>query len=120
VLDIPIVNSEQFQIATQPAGGGVLRVRLAGEFDMSVGSALSDALVEAVRAPGVTWVVVDLERTVFLDSHGVASLVAGFDEAVRAGRRFTVTRARGTVKHVLEITGLDEVLVDDDEPLATE
>jgi anti-anti-sigma regulatory factor len=61
-----------------------------------------------------------MERTVFLDSHGVAGLIAGFDEAVRAERRFTVTRVRGTVKQILEITGLDQVLVDDEEPLATD
>jgi anti-anti-sigma factor len=114
------VNPGHFQIVTRRGAGGVMRVCLAGDFDMSVGTALSDALVAAVREPGVTWVVVDTERTVFLDSHGVAGLIAGFDEAVRAERRFTVTRVRGTVKQILEITGLDQVLVDDEEPLATD
>jgi anti-anti-sigma factor len=110
VLELPVVNTGHFQIATQRDADGVMRVCLAGDFDMSVGSALSDALVGAVREPGVARVVVDLERTVFLDSHGVAGLVAGFDAAVQAGRRFTVTGAQGTVKQILEITGLDEVL----------
>jgi anti-anti-sigma factor len=114
------VNRGHFQIVTRRAAGGVMRVCLAGDFDMSVGTALSDALVAAVREPGVTWVVVDMARTVFLDSHGVAGLIAGFDEAVRADCRFTVTRVRGTVKQILEITGLDEVLVDDEEPLAAD
>src|SRR5690348_2230658 len=98
VLETPVVNRGHFQIDTRRGAGGVTRVCLAGDFDMSVGTELSDALVAAVREPGVTWVVVDMARTVFLDSHGVAGLIAGFDEAVRAECRFTVTRVRGTVK----------------------
>ena len=89
--------------------GGVLRVCLVGDFDMSVATALSDALVRAARAPGVRRVVVDLHRTVFLDSHGIAALLAGFEAASRAGRGFTVTNAHGMVLQVLEITGLAEV-----------
>ena len=89
--------------------GGVLRVCLAGDFDMSVATELSDALVRAARAPGVRRWVVDLHRTVFLDSHGIAALLAGFEAASRAGRGFTVTNAHGMVLQVLEITGLAEV-----------
>jgi anti-anti-sigma factor len=85
--------------------------RLCDEFDMSVGDTLSEALVGAARHPGVS-VVVDLQRTGFLDSHGVAGLVAGYEAATRGGRRFTVINARGLVKHVLDITGPSEVLLD--------
>jgi anti-sigma B factor antagonist len=89
--------------------GGVLLVCLAGDFDMSVAADLSDALVRAARAPGAQRIMVDMQRTAFLDSHGVAALVTGFEAARAAGRGFSVTNAEGMVRQVLEITGLAEV-----------
>jgi anti-anti-sigma factor len=91
-------------------------VGLAGDFDMSVAAELTDALVDAARTPGVDHVVVDLRETEFLDSHGVAGLLAGFEAAAAAGRRFGVTNAQGMVRQVLEITGLAEVLADERQP----
>jgi anti-anti-sigma factor len=113
---MPVVKTSPFEIIAEPMPGGSFRVRLAGEFDMSVGDALSEALLDAARQPGVTAVVVDLRRTRFLDSHGVAGLVAGYEAAARAGRRFTAVNAQGLVKDVLDITGLSEVLLDRDHP----
>ena len=115
---MPVVNTSPFEIIAEPVPGGFFRVRLAGEFDMSVGDALSEALVDAARRPGVTAVVVDLRRTSFLDSHGVAGLIAGYEAAARAGRHFTAVNAHGLVKDVLDITGLSEVLLDRDHPAA--
>jgi anti-anti-sigma factor len=60
----------------------------------------------------VSAVVVDLQRTIFLDSHGVAGLVAGYDAATRAGQRFTAINTHGLVKQVLDVTCLSEVLLD--------
>ncbi|MFI7542130.1 STAS domain-containing protein [Actinoplanes sp. NPDC049599] len=97
------------EISTELGPGGVLTVCLAGDFDMSVAGELSDALVRAARAPGVHRVVVDLRHTAFLDSHGIAGLLAGFEAARREGRGFRVTNAAGMVRQVLEITGLAEV-----------
>jgi anti-anti-sigma factor len=114
MLDIPVVNTPQFEIVSQLTPGGVLRVCLAGDFDMNVNTALSDALVEAARLPGVTQVVVDLQRTAFLDSHGVAGLIAGFEAAKHAGRPFTVENAHGVTRQVLDITGLSDLLIDDE------
>jgi anti-anti-sigma factor len=56
--------------------------------------------------------VVDLQRTEFLDSHGIAGLLAGFEAATSAGRRFSVINAKGVVRQVLEITGLAELFAD--------
>ena len=108
-----VVTTPIHEIRTRTAPGGVLHVCLAGDFDMSVAAELSDALVHAARTPGVERVVVDLGRTDFLDSHGIAGLLAGFDAAALAGRRFGVTNARGMVLQVLQITGLAEVFLDE-------
>ncbi|MCM4078077.1 STAS domain-containing protein [Paractinoplanes hotanensis] len=104
------MTTPPFTISQQEAPTGVLRVSLAGDFDVSVGDALSRALADAARRPAVTHVVVDLEQTVFIDSHAVAGLVAGYEAATAAQCGFTVVNGRGTVQEVLDITGLSEVL----------
>jgi len=112
VLETPVVANDHFTISVLEAPAGVLRVCLAGDFDMSVGDALSGALVAAARRPGVSRVIVDLDRTQFIDSHAVAGLVAGFEAATAARRDYTVVNGRGLVQQVLDITGLSEVLCD--------
>ena len=114
MLDMPLVNTPHFEIVSQLASGGVIRVCLAGDFDMNVGTALSDALLAAARLPEVNQVVVDVQRTVFLDSHGVAGLIAGFEAATQAERRFTVVNAHGMIRRVLDITGLSDLLIDNE------
>ena len=109
MLELLVVTTPIHEIRTELGPGGVLRVGLAGDFDMSVAAELSDALVRAARAPGARRVEVDMRHTDFLDSHGIAGLLAGFEAAGRAGRAFAVTNAHGMVRQVLEITGLAEV-----------
>jgi anti-anti-sigma factor len=106
---MPVVTTPLFAITSQEKPTGVLRVSLSGEFDMSVGDSLSGALLDAVRRPGTTRVVVDLERTELIDSHAIAGLVAGYEAAIATGRGFTVVNGRGLVQQVLDITGLSEV-----------
>jgi anti-anti-sigma factor len=112
VLEISVVTTPHFAISLLEAPTGVLRVCLSGDFDMSVGDALSQALVEAASRPGVSQVIVDLAHTLFFDSHAIAGLLAGYETATSAGRGFTVVNGRGIVQQVLDITGLSEVLCD--------
>jgi anti-anti-sigma factor len=111
-----VVTTPIHRISTERTDGGVLHVSLAGDFDMSVAAELTGALVRAARTRGVDRVVVDLRDTEFLDSHGIAALLAGFEAAKRAGRRLSVANAAGMVRQVLEITGLAEVFADEPRP----
>jgi anti-anti-sigma factor len=104
-----LVTTPIHEISTRLTPGGVVHVDLAGDFDMSVAPQLTDALVRAAGTPGGQRVVVDLRHTDFLDSHGIAGLLAGHKAAMLAGRGFSVTNAAGMVRQVLEITGLAEV-----------
>lgn len=107
-----VVATSPFEIIVDPLPDGAVRVSLIGEFDMGVGDRLSAMLTAAARRPGSTAMIVDLQRTDLLDSHGIQGLVAGYEAATQAGRRFTVINARGLVQQVLDITGLAEVLID--------
>jgi anti-anti-sigma factor len=106
---MPTVTTSPFTITRTETPPGVLRVNLSGDFDLSVGNALADALQEAAHQPGITGVVVDLEHTHLIDSHAVAGLVAGYQAAALTGRAFTVVNGKGLVQEVLEVTGLAEV-----------
>ena len=110
MLDTAVVSSSPFTIAPHETPTGVLRVTLSGDFDLSIGDDLARALRDAARRPGIRQVIVDLAATRFIDSHGVAGLVAGYQAAASAGLEFTVVNARGLVREVLEVTGLSELL----------
>ena len=106
---MPLVSTPNFTISVLEATPGILRLCLAGEFDMSIGDALKRALTEAAHRPGASHVIVDLNRTTLIDSHAIAGLVNGYEAATSAGVAFTVVNGRGMVQEVLEITGLAEV-----------
>jgi anti-anti-sigma factor len=72
---------------------------------------------------GGTWscsgqeiVVIDLRRLTFVDSTGVAALVAADRHARRAGRSLAIVKGPAQVQRVLELCGLTEVLALADEP----
>jgi len=89
-------------------GVGVVTVR--GEIDLANSATLRQVVTDeqrAVAAAGGTVVVVDLAEVTFLDSSGLAVLVA-VDRNPEARMRVVVaTRA---VERVLALTGLDRTL----------
>ena len=90
-----------FMIDIEPAGDGVVVVRVAGEIDTATELRLRDALLAAVGQRGATHVVVDLAEVVFIDSTGVGALMAARNAAARAGRSLSVRNANGIVGQVL-------------------
>jgi anti-anti-sigma factor len=80
---------------------------LTGEFDIAARDDLRHALLTAV-ADG-THVIVDLDDVDFLDSESLSALVDGFNAARSAGLNFRLHGARGTVKRVLDITGVGDL-----------
>jgi anti-anti-sigma factor len=104
------VTTRPYTIADEQTPDGVLRICLAGEFDMSAGDTLRRALTEAASRPHVQQVIVDLQHTRLIDSHAVACLVAGYQTATTLRRGFTVVNGHGIVQRILDITGLSEVL----------
>lgn len=85
-------------------------MRLAGELDMDVADELSGLLSDLVGRRGATSVEVDLDEVTFLDSVALGALVAGFQAAGRAGRRFHVSHPHGEVRKILDVTGVLEPL----------
>ena len=83
-------------------------VSLLGECDLTTRDELTTVLLTAVDSAPV--IVVDLAGLRFIDSSGVHGLVTGHHAARRQGRRLHVVNAGGAVAHVLEVTGVGELL----------
>jgi len=96
-----------FEARTSTEAGRAV-VSLAGECDLAVREELMTVLLAAVGSAPVT--VVDLAALRFLDSSGVHCLVAGHHAARRQGHLLHVVNAGGTVAHVLDVTGVAELL----------
>jgi anti-anti-sigma factor len=89
---------------------GAVRVVLAGELDLSTEADLGRWLSLAVLDhPGMD-LEVDLYDVGFLDSTGIRSLLTAHRVATEHGRAFHLTGARGTVREVLEIVDVYDLL----------
>jgi anti-sigma B factor antagonist len=86
-------------------------VALTGEIDLAGADELLRLLVTELDGPGVTMVVGELADVDFLDSAGLGAFVGAYNHAVRVGRRFHLINPGRSVLRVLEISGVDEVLV---------
>jgi anti-anti-sigma factor len=90
--------------------GSLHRIALSGELDLA-NSATVETELEAALADGEAAVVVDMRELEFIDSTGIALLVAtlGRDSAERPRVRFIPSES-AAVARVLELTGLNDRL----------
>lgn len=85
-------------------------VRLTGELDMATAPRFHAVLDELVAA-GQRCVLVDLYELSFCDSAGLNAFVQGDKQCAGHGGWLRLTRAQGHVARVIELSGVDEVLV---------
>jgi len=104
------VPSTDFQVhdgllaVQQTSEGRRLRIALIGEMDLANVDTAGSILREAL--PSGREVVVDLAKLEFLDSTGIAMLVAAMREG---GERLSfLPSEHDSVRRVLDLTGLDE------------
>ena len=84
-------------------------VRLAGELDADAAPGLRSLLAEQVLV-GSGSVVLDLSELAFIDSAGLAALIAAHKGTRAAGTSFVLAGPSPAVVKVLAVTGLDAVL----------
>ena len=90
--------------------GNEVTIALVGEVDLSNEAALGVALAAAIgRKP--ERIVVDLAGVSYLDSSGVRCLLSVANVAAAAGSELVVSRPVGIVLRVLQICGVDELLM---------
>jgi anti-anti-sigma factor len=86
---------------------GVRTLLLRGEVDLAVRDEFRDQL-ERLVGEAHSLVCVDLSETTFFDSSALGVLVAGRKHADGMGVPITLRSPQGTVRLVLEISGVDE------------
>jgi anti-anti-sigma factor len=88
---------------------GMVRLALAGEFDLSNASQVEDALKE-VEEERPSLLVIDLRDLTFMDSTGLRVMVSADARARDDSRRLVVVQGPESVHRVFRITGLDDHL----------
>ena len=107
----PDINSGEddasFGLTIEPLTGGAVRVALRGELDLEHAYTFDEELrrVEAVRP---SCVVLDLRGLSFLDSSGLARLLAAQRRARRERRRLLLVRGTVAVQRLLALTAVSE------------
>jgi RND superfamily putative drug exporter len=90
---------------------GAVRLVVEGDLDLATAPKLRRCLEEVEEHEKAETIIVDLRETGFMDSSGMAVLVAANQRARRRGARFVVVRGPGTrVAAVLSAAALDDVL----------
>ena len=85
-------------------------IYLAGELDLSNADSFSRALERAAADDGAT-IVIDMRRLEFIDSTGIALLVAGHRRLNGDAERLRILGSDASaVRRVLAVTGLDSSL----------
>ena len=91
----------------QPSG---VVLTVAGELDAHSSPLLRTKLLELVAGEDQE-VVVDLAGVSFCDSTGLGVLVGAHRRMAASERTLTVQSVRPAVRHLLEVSGLDQVLL---------
>jgi anti-anti-sigma factor len=92
------------------ASGDVAVVAAMGELDIHTAGSFLEAL-ESVSATGVHRIVLDGHEVRFVDSAGLRALVMGRERSVAHGIQFVVDEPSAPMRHILELTGLDGMLL---------
>ena len=104
--------SGQLEVGVVERSNGRVRVRIAGELDVSTAAPLLQALEEATD-PCVRDLEVDLADVSFIDSSALGVLVRAHKRLTQlpGGQPLTLVSPRPQARKVLEITGLTRVFV---------
>jgi anti-anti-sigma factor len=105
----------------EPFGGDVLRIEsghdctrvtitLEGEFDVT-GTERFWAFVDQALAADPPAIIVDGSGLEFVDSSGLMALLRARDAAVEAGVTFAIRRPSAALWRIVELCGLEELLV---------
>jgi anti-anti-sigma factor len=85
----------------------VVCLEVAGEFDMSNAYDFDEEL-RAIEALGVSALVLDLREVSFLDSAGLARIIAASRRAGKHRRRFAIVRGCRPVERLFALTAVDQ------------
>jgi anti-sigma B factor antagonist len=95
-------------ITVEHAGSEML-LKISGELDLSTAPSLR-ACIDTVD-PNVPLLTIDMGEIQFIDSTGLGLLAGTHHALTSGGRRLEIRSAHGHTRKLLEVTGLDQILV---------
>jgi anti-anti-sigma factor len=107
------MESRRLGLVRSAINRGVACLSVSGEVDIGTVDQLRDAINEILDEQGIGRLLLDFEALRFLDSSGIAALIGGYHAAQERGVGFGVLNCRGTVRNVLQVTGVYDVLAAD-------
>jgi anti-anti-sigma factor len=111
----------RFSLSVQQLAPDVVCVELGGELDICRAIEL-EAELRAVERRRPRSLVIDLRGLSFIDSSGLARLLAARRRALRGGWRLALVHGTGKIERLLELGGLEhafDVIRDPAEAVAT-
>jgi len=96
-----------FGITIEELEPGAVRMALRGELDLAHAYTFDEELLR-VEELGPATVVLDLRELTFLDSCGLARLLAARRRARRAGHRLLLVRGSNAVQRLFALAAVDE------------
>jgi anti-sigma B factor antagonist len=109
------VAAMDFKLATADLGGGISRVDVVGEVDLSTAPELKAALGEVIDG-GAHGVLVDLSDATFIDSTTLGVLMGAVKRLRPEGGELAIVCRDSNIRKIFEITLLDRIFNIFDEP----
>ena len=91
------------------SSGGITRLHLTGEIDLSTAAMLSQATRDAL-VPGPESIIVDLAGITFCDCSGFTRLLTGRSEVLARGVAFQVVNPTGCPLRIMQLLDLHSLL----------
>ena len=88
-------------------GPGVICVEVDGDLDMTLAYEF-DLQLQRIEANGTTTLVLDMRGVKFVDSAGLARILAAARRADKAGRRLVLVRGSKPVERLFAMTGVEQ------------
>jgi anti-anti-sigma factor len=105
------------EVDVLPDSGSTVRIRLAGELDIT-SSPLLQAVVEQIlaarRVPRCMRLVVDMSGVSFADASGISPLLLARATLARRGGSVELAHCRRAVRRLLRLLDLDDLLAMED------
>ena len=99
-------ESTRLEVTRSETGDGAVFLAVAGEVDIGTVDILRDRITDVIGEPGLVRLVLDFGPLMFLDSSGIAALIAAQRLAEERAVEIQLINFHGTVRHVLEVTGI--------------
>jgi anti-sigma B factor antagonist len=103
------LTGQTFAIQRETLTAGLRIVVVRGELDLFAAPELKEAISLALTDDARD-LIVDLTRTVFIDSSGLAVLMLAMKRAQSLDGRLVVVDAGGSVARTFRVAGLDQIL----------